>query len=215
LHVWTKTWVAQPSNSRVTKCSPLRTLHQRSSWRAPAIGLIDRLNGRLQGVRILKSAEVDILADGTLDYPDELLRELDYTVCSIHSRFAFGKDQQTERILRAMDNRYFNILGHATGRLLLKRPGYELDMERVIAHAKQNGCFFEINSSPDRLDLSAENSRLASAAGIMIAISTDAHSVSEFSTIRHGIEQARRAGLEARSVLNCQSLETLIGLFQR
>jgi DNA polymerase (family 10) len=176
---------------------------------------IDELNGRLQGIRILKSAEVDILADGTLDYPDELLRELDYTVCSIHSRFAFGKDQQTERILRAMDNRYFNILGHATGRLLLKRPGYELDMERVIAHAKQNGCLFEINSSPDRLDLSAENSRLASAAGVMIAISTDAHSVSEFGTIRYGIEQARRAGLEARSVLNCQSLETLTDLFKR
>jgi DNA polymerase (family 10) len=169
----------------------------------------------LQGIRILKSAEVDILADGTLDYPDELLRELDYTVCSIHSRFAFGKDQQTERILRAMDNRYFAILGHATGRLLLKRPGYELDMERVIAHAKQNGCFFEINSSADRLDLSAENSRLASAAGVRIAISTDAHSVSEFGTIRYGIEQARRAGLEASSVLNCQSLETLTGLFKR
>jgi DNA polymerase (family 10) len=179
------------------------------------IRLIDRLNGRLQGIRILKSAEVDILADGTLDYPDELLRELDYTVCSIHSRFAFGKNQQTERILRAMDNRYFDILGHATGRLLLKRPGYELDMERVVAHAKQNGCFFEINSSPDRLDLSAENSRLASAAGVMIAISTDAHSVSEFGTIRYGIEQARRAGLEARSILNCQSLETLTDLFKR
>jgi DNA polymerase (family 10) len=179
------------------------------------IGLIDKLNGRLQGIRILKSAEVDILADGKLDYPDELLRELDYTVCSIHSRFAFGKDQQTERILRAMDNRYFTILGHATGRLLLKRPGYELDVERVIAHAKQNGCFFEINSSPDRLDFSAENSRLASAAGVRIAISTDAHSISEFSTIRYGIEQARRAGLETRSVLNCQSLETLTDLFKR
>jgi DNA polymerase (family 10) len=84
---------------------------------------IDKLNGRLSGLRILKSAEVDILADGALDYPDDLLKELDYTICSIHSRFGFGKNEQTTRILRAMDNRYFNILGHATGRLLLKRPG--------------------------------------------------------------------------------------------
>jgi DNA polymerase (family 10) len=112
------------------------------------IRFIDLLNKRLVGIRILKSAEVDILADGSLDYPNDLLRELDYTVCSVHSRFAFGKEQQTERILRAMDNRYFNILGHAMGRLLLKRPGYELDIQRVITHAKENGCFFEINSSP-------------------------------------------------------------------
>ena len=123
---------------------------------------IDKLNGKLRGFRILKSSEVDILADGALDYPDDLLKELDYTVCSIHSRFALDKKAQTERLLRAMDNRYFNILGHATGRLLLKRPGYEIDVERVIEQARQNGCFFEINSSPDRLDLSAEN---ASAGG--------------------------------------------------
>src|SRR4029079_1745835 len=103
---------------------------------------IDKLNGRLSGLRILKSAEVDILADGALDYPDDLLKELDYTICSIHSRFGLGKTEQTERILRAMDTRYFTILGHATGRLLLKRPGYEIDLERIIAHARVNGCFF-------------------------------------------------------------------------
>jgi DNA polymerase (family X) len=111
------------------------------------VRFIDKLNGQLRGFHILKSSEVDILADGSLDYPDELLKELDYTVCSIHSRFALGQEAQTERILRAMDNRYFNILGHATGRLLLKRPGYEIDVERVVGHARQNGCFFEINSS--------------------------------------------------------------------
>jgi DNA polymerase (family 10) len=176
---------------------------------------IDTLNRRLSGFRVLKSAEVDILADGSLDYGDDLLRELDYTVCSIHSRFSLGKQQQTERILRAMDNRYFNILGHATGRLLLKRPGYELDIDRIILHAKQNGCFFEINSSPDRLDLSAENARLVRSAGILIAISTDAHSTREFSTVRYGIEQARRAGLEKGSVLNCQTWETVSRLFAR
>jgi DNA polymerase (family X) len=131
------------------------------------IRFIDKLNSRLAGICVLKLAEVDILADGSLDYPDELLKELDYTVCSVHSRFSFGKPEQTQRILRAMDNRYFNILGHATGRLLLKRAGYELDMDRIIRHARQNCCFFEINSSPDRLDLSAENARLANEACVV------------------------------------------------
>jgi DNA polymerase (family X) len=114
-----------------------------------------------------------------------------------------------------MDNRYFNILGHATGRLLLKRQGYELDLGRIISHAKQNKCFFEINSSPDRLDLSAENARLVKSAGILIAISTDAHSKPEFGTIRFGIEQARRAGLDKASVLNCQTWKILSKLFAR
>src|SRR6202042_1583856 len=182
-------------------------------WRQ--IGFIHKLNGRLDGIRILKTAEVDILADGSLDYPDDLLRELDYTVCSVHSRFTFGKAQQTERILHAMDNRFFNILGHATGRLLLKRPGYELDIERSIEHAKQTGCFFEINSSPDRLDLSAENARLAHQAGVMIAVSTDAHSTREFGTVRYGIDQARRARLDKESVLNCLPWSALAPLFRR
>jgi DNA polymerase (family 10) len=179
------------------------------------IHYIDKLNSRLAGIRVLKSAEVDILAEGTLDYPDEVLKELDYTVCSVHSRFGLGRREQTERILRAMDNRYFNILGHATGRLLLKRPGYDLDMDRIVDHAKQNGCFLEINSSPDRLDLSAGNARLASEAGVKIAISTDAHSTREFGTVRYGIDQARRAGLELRSVLNCLPWPSLEPLFRR
>jgi DNA polymerase (family 10) len=117
--------------------------------------------------------------------------------------------------MRAMDNRYFNILGHATGRLLLKRPGYEIDIGRIIAHAKKNGCFFEINSSPDRLDLSAENARLAHAAGIKIAVSTDAHSMREFDNVIYGINQARRAGLDKTSILNCLPWNKLSQLFRR
>jgi len=179
------------------------------------IRAIDKLNEKLSGIRVLKSAEVDILADGALDYPDEILRELDYTVCSIHSRFAMNKEQQTERILRAMDNRHFNILGHATGRLLLKRPGYEIDIERVIRHAKENGCFFELNSSPDRLDVSAENARLVRDAGILISISTDSHSTGELVTMRCGLEQARRAGLDKAAVLNTLRLAELLKLFAR
>jgi DNA polymerase (family X) len=111
-----------------------RGLSEQALWKQ--IRFIDKLNERVDGISILKSAEVDILIDGSLDYPDSLLKELDYTVCSIHSRFGLGKIEQTERILRAMDNRYFNILGHATGRLLLKRPGYELDMEQVVKQAR-------------------------------------------------------------------------------
>ncbi len=179
------------------------------------IRAIDKLNAQLSGFRVLKSVEVDILADGTLDLSDDVLRELDYTVCSIHSRFGLNREQQTERILRAMDNRYFTILGHATGRLLLKRPGYELDFERIIEHAKSRGRFFELNSSPDRLDLSAENARLVRAAGIRIAISTDSHSTSEYHTIRYGIEQGRRAALEKADVINCQPLAVLLKLFSR
>jgi DNA polymerase (family 10) len=114
-----------------------------------------------------------------------------------------------------MENRYFHILGHATGRLLLKRPGYEVEMDRLIAHARTVGCFFEINSSPDRLDLSAGHARLAREAGVKIAISTDAHSTREFGTVKYGIDQARRAGLEPASVLNCLSWESLEPLFRR
>ena len=111
-----------------------------------------------------------------------------------------------------MDNR---ILGHATGRLLLKRPGYERDVYGIIDHATQNGCFFEINSSPDRLDLSAENARLASEAGVKIAISTDAHSTREFGTVRYGVDQARRAALEPASILNSLPWPSLEPLFRR
>lgn len=179
------------------------------------IRYIDGLNAKLPGIRILKSSEVDILADGSLDYPDELLRELDYTVCSIHSRFALNRQQQTERALRAMDNRYFNIMGHPTGRLLLKRSGYEIDIERVIEHARENGCFFEINSSPDRLDLAAANARIAAASGVMIAVSTDAHSTRDFRLTRWGVDQARRAGLTSAQILNCQPWSALERLFRR
>jgi DNA polymerase (family 10) len=168
------------------------------------IRYIDQLNARgTLGIRILKSAEVDILADGALDYSDAVLQELDYTICSVHSRFGLGREAQTERILRAMDNPYFTILGHATGRLLLRRPGYELDFERIVEHARERGCFFEINSSPDRLDVSAENARLVAAAGVKIAINTDAHSTGELEFVAYGVDQARRAGLARSSVVNC------------
>jgi DNA polymerase (family 10) len=176
---------------------------------------IEKVNARLKDIVVLKSAEVDILEDGRLDYSNGVLKELDLTICSIHSRFALNKEQQTERILRAMDNPHFNILGHATGRLLLKREGYELDIERIIEHAKQAGCFFEINSSPDRLDLSEEHAKLAKDHGIKIAVNTDAHSIDELGFISAGINQARRAWLAPRDVLNTVSLTKLRKLLKR
>jgi DNA polymerase (family 10) len=176
---------------------------------------IDTLNGRAQGIRILKGAEVDILEDGSLDYPDDVLEELDYTICSIHSRFGLGREQQTTRIQRAMDNRHFNILGHATGRLLLKRPGYEIDIDRVIEHARVNKCFFEVNASPDRLDLSAEHARLAREAGVKVAVTTDAHSTRELGYLKYGVDQARRAGVEKGFTLNSLSWPELARILRR
>lgn len=176
---------------------------------------IDRLNEKDFGLRILKSAEVDILEGGRLDYPDDLLAELDYTVCSIHSLFRRPKAEQTERILRAMDNPHFGFLGHATGRLLLRRAGYEFDLEKVIAHASALGRGFEINASPDRLDLSAESARLVAAAGIRIAVNTDAHHTEDFEYMRCGIDVARRAGLSRGQVLNCLPLKSLLQTFAR
>jgi DNA polymerase (family 10) len=190
-----------------------RGVSEEDLWRQ--IRYIDKLNAGLKGIRVLKSSEVDVLADGSLDYPDALLKELDYTVCSIHSRFGMDRTAQTERLMRAMDNPYFTILGHATGRLLLKRPGYDLDFDRINAHARQCGCFFEINSSPDRLDLSAEHARAAARAGILIAVNTDSHSTPELKLITRGIDQARRAGLAKSSILNCRPLKVLLGLFRR
>jgi DNA polymerase (family 10) len=179
------------------------------------IRAIDQTNARLRGITVLKSAEVDILEDGRLDYSNAALKELDLTICSVHSKFALDSRRQTERIMRAMDNPYFNILGHATGRLLLHREGYLPDIEKLIAHAKARGCFFEINSSPNRLDLSDEHARMAKNIGVKIAVNTDAHSISELRFIAAGINQARRGWLEPKDVLNSYSLAKLKALLDR
>jgi len=176
---------------------------------------IDAFNARQNGIVVLKSAEVDILQDGSLDYSNSVLKELDFTICSIHSRFGQNRQEQTDRIRRAMDNPYFNILGHATGRLLLKREGYDVDLEVLFEHAKENGRFFEINSSPDRLDLSDEHAKMAKELGIRIAINTDAHSIVELDFISSGIQQARRGWLRPKDVLNTLSIAKLKKLFKR
>jgi DNA polymerase (family 10) len=176
---------------------------------------IDRLNGQLDGIVLLKGVEVDILEDGSLDLPDDILKELDLAICSIHSKFGLSREKQTERIIRAMDNPYFNILAHPTGRLIGERAPYDVDMERVMEAARERGCFLEINAQPKRLDLDDAYCKMAKEMGLKVAISTDAHSVNELDYLRFGVGQARRGWLEAEDVLNTRSWKELKKLLKR
>jgi len=176
---------------------------------------IEQLNERLRNIEILTGIEVDILEDGSLDLPDDVLKALDLRVCSIHSKFSLSRKKQTERVLRAMDNPYFNIFAHPTGRLINKRDAYDIDIERVIEGAKNNGCFLEVNAQPDRLDLNDDACRMARDLGVKVAISTDAHSVANLDYMRFGVDQARRGWLEAGDVINTRSLKALKRLLAR
>jgi DNA polymerase (family 10) len=182
---------------------------------ARQIAEIEALNARLRGIRILKSIEVDILPDGSLDLPDSILQELDLTVCSVHSRFDLPRERQTERIIRAMDNLNFNILGHPSGRLLGERPPYEVDMERVIRAARERDCFLEVNAQPQRLDLIDAHCRLAKDMGVKVAVSTDAHSIAGLDLLRFGVDQARRGWLEPDDVLNARPWREVEKLLKR
>ncbi len=176
---------------------------------------IDKLNDRLQGFRVLKSIEVDILDDGRLDLPDTVLKELDLTVGAIHYGFNLTARRQTDRILRAMDNPYFNILAHPTGRLINERAPYAIDLERIMDAAKDRGCVLELNAHPDRLDLGSEACQLASEKGVRIAISTDAHNASDLDYMRFGIDQGRRGWLEREDVVNTLPLAKLLKALRR
>ena len=177
--------------------------------------LNDRLNERLDGIRVLKSAEVDILADGTLDLPDSILDELDLTVCAVHYKFDLPADKQTERIIRAMDNPRFDIFAHPTGRLINERAPYALDLERLMRAALERGCFLELNAQPDRLDLDDVHCKMAKDMGLKLAVSTDAHAVAGLDVMRFGIDQARRGWLEAADLLNTRSWTELRKLLRR
>lgn len=161
------------------------------------------------GITVLAGIEVDILEDGRLDLEDEVLGELDLVVASVHSKFNLSRAQQTERILRAMDRPFFSILAHPTGRLILEREPYDVDIERVIATARERGCALELNSNPLRLDLNDAHVRLAKEAGVPVSIDCDGHSTADFDNLSHGIGQARRGWLEAADVLNTRPLKML------
>ena len=176
---------------------------------------IDRLNDASPGLTILKGIEVDILEDGSLDLPDEDLNRLDLVVGAVHSHFRLPREKQTERILRAMDRPHFTILAHPSGRLIDEREPYEVDMPRLIHHARERGCVLEVNAHPVRLDLTDTDCQMAKDEGVLVSINSDAHSVLDFENLRYGVGQARRGWLEKRDVLNARSLQSLRPLLKR
>ena len=176
---------------------------------------IDRLNAELKGITLLKGIEVDILEDGGLDLPDTVLARLDLVVGAVHSRFDLSRAKQTERILRAMDHPHFTILAHPSGRLIEKREPYDVDMLRIIRHAKQRGCFLELNAHPERLDLLDSHCQSAREEGVLISIDSDAHSAFDLANLRYGVGQARRGWLEKTDVLNTRPLAALRKLLRK
>jgi len=194
------------------------TDHSRSLAFAGGVGIDDlraharavqELSDRV-GVRVLIGSEVDILADGTLDYPDEVLRTLDVVIGSVHSRLRMPKDEMTRRVITAMQNPHLDILGHPTGRLLGQRPPFDLDIDAVIDAARVTGTALEINAFPERLDLGDAHVRLARERGACFAINTDAHRADHLRTMEYGVGVARRGWVEAPSVINTWPLPRLL-----
>ncbi len=176
---------------------------------------IDRLNEEFAGkIHILKGTECDILRDGSLDFPDDVLASLDFVVASIHSNFNLSEEEQTQRMLRAIANPYVNIIGHATGRILLGRPGYPLDIDAVIDAAAKHMVSIEINAHPSRLDLDWRYLRRARDKGMKIPIDPDAHNIAGLDVMRYGVYIARKGWLTADDVLNAFSLDRLLRYFQ-
>jgi DNA polymerase (family X) len=166
-------------------------------------------------IRVLKGVEADILADGTLDYSPEVLDSFDFVIGSIHSRFGMSEAQMTERVLAAMDDPHLTILGHPTGRLLLQREPYAIDLERVLRKAAACGVAVEINADPHRLDLDWRMVRRAGRLGVFVTIGADAHSTSGMSNVATGLGIARKGWVEARQVLNTRSAEEFLAFARR
>jgi DNA polymerase (family 10) len=171
---------------------------------------IDRLNERLTGIQLFKGTECDILADGSLDFDDKVLATFDYVVASVHSRFNMTEEEMTERIIRAIRNPYVTMLGHATGRLLLSRDAYRVDLEAVLRAAAKQGTMVEINAQPMRLDLDWIHCKRAKALGVQLVINPDAHSTGELEMLRYGVDVARRGWLGTKDVFNTKTLAQVI-----
>lgn len=172
---------------------------------------IDLLNRELDGsFRVLKGIEVDILADGSLDFPDDVLATFDIVVASVHSRFTLTETEQTGRILAALGNPYVDILGHPTGRLLLSRDPYAMDLHRVVAAAAERGVIVEVNAHPQRLDLDWQALRFGLLRGLKTAINPDAHSVDGYDVVDHGIGIARKGWCTRDDVVNAWSVDRLL-----
>jgi len=182
---------------------------------AEQFAVIDRLNERLEGIRVLKGAEVDILAGGGLDFDDQTLEGADVVVASVHSGFKQDRETITSRILEAVKSPHVDIIGHLTGRVLGYREGYAVDAEKVLREAGKRGKIMEINASPDRLDLDEKNARMAVDFGARIAINTDAHDLKRMDEMEYGVSVARRAGLQPRDIVNTLELEDLLKIIKR
>lgn len=167
-------------------------------------------SAKSKGIRILAGIEVDILKDGKLDLADEVLAELDVVVASVHSFMSLERAAITERMLAAMENPYVQIIGHPTGRLLLRRDAMAYDMEQILDSARRNGIVMECNAAPDRLDLKDTYLRMAKDRGVRVVISTDAHSISNLDLMRYGVQMARRGWIEKKDVLNALPIEKML-----
>ena len=176
---------------------------------------IREVSQRLDGITLLAGIECDVRTDGTLDLAEDCFAELDLVIASVHSAFAQGEAQMTDRILRAIESPVVDVVGHPTGRLLLRRDPYRLDIEQVLRAAARTGVAMEINSQVHRLDLSDIHARLARARGVKLIISTDAHAPAGFDLLRWGVTVARRAWTEPDDVLNTQPLEAFRSLLRR
>ena len=178
----------------------------RSQWAE-----IDALNESFGGkFHVFKGTECDILADGSLDYPDDVLEGFDYVVASVHSSFHLPRDEMTRRLVRAVSHPRVTMLGHPTGRLLLARDAYAVDLDAVIEAAAKAGTLIEINANPHRLDLDAVHCRRARDKGVKIAINPDAHAISGLDDLDYGISVARRGWLEPADVWNTLSLKAML-----
>ena len=175
---------------------------------------IDRWNSKSTTLRILKGAEVDILPDGTLDYPDRVLEGLDFVIASIHTNFGMGEEEMTARVVKAIRNKHVGILAHPTGRLLLQRDGYRLNLETVFRAAAEEGVVIEINANPRRLELDWREVRAAKAHGLKLAVNPDAHHVSGYLDLRYGIGAARKGWLTPDDVINTLPVDRALALLR-
>jgi DNA polymerase (family 10) len=179
------------------------------------LAAIDRLNAKCRSMTLLKGIEAEILKDGTLDVPDELLEQLDLVIGSVHTHLGLDSQKQTERILRAMEHPRFAMLAHPSGRLIEERPPIEVDMAQIIRQAARKGCLLELNANPRRLDLNDAYCRMAKEQGVPIAINSDAHGIADFGNLSFGIGQARRGWLEKSDVINTRPLEKIRNILKR
>lgn len=176
---------------------------------------IRSLNEKTDGFTILTGIEADILPGGGVDCPDEILKDVDLVIASVHSAFKQDRDTMTARIISAVENKNVDVIGHLTGRLLSGREGYALDLERVLEASASCGTILEINSSPDRLDLNDLNARKAKEKGIKMAVNTDAHDLRRMDEMRYGVAVARRAWLEPGDIVNTMPAEKLLKFLRK